>query len=144
MASAVWARPRPMTRTTASCCSSSMPRLQELPRDLGRLDVGVAADDGVEVGDRQPVRAAQRHEELRADADALADLARGEARLGAHRALGPDEQQAPVAAGGAQVLERHALGLELLEQLQARLARGALEPVEQAFGGEVGAHSPLA
>jgi hypothetical protein len=43
-----------------------------------------------------------------------------------------------------QVVERHSLGLELLEELQARLARGAIEPVEQAFGVEVGAHSPQA
>ena len=37
-----------------------------------------------------------------------------------------------------------ALGRELLQQLQARLARAALEPVEQAFGGEVDAHGPQA
>ena len=87
---------------------------------------------------------AAARQEVGVDADALADLPRGVARLAAHRTLGPDEEQAPVAAGGTEVRERHALRLQLLEQLQARLARGALEPLEQAFGGEVGADSPLA
>ena len=95
-------------------------------------------------GTGHALRAAQRHEELRIDADALSDLPRRVARLAAHGALGADEQQPPVAAGGAQVVERHPLGLQLLEELQARLARGAIEPVEQAFGVEVDAHSPLA
>ena len=119
------------------------PRLEERAGDPGRLDVGVRAHDGVDVRHGHALRAAQRDEEVRIHADALADLARRVARLAAHGALGADEQQPPVAAGGAQVRERHALGLELLEELQARLARRALESVEQPFGGEVGAHSPL-
>ena len=118
--------------------------LQEPARDLGRLHVGVRAHDGVDVRHGHALRAAQRHEELRIHADALSDLPRRVARLAAHGALGADEQQPPVAAGGAQVVERHPLGLQLLEELQARLARGAIEPVEQAFGVEVDAHSPLA
>ena len=120
------------------------PRLQERARDLRRLDVGVRADHGVHVGHGHSLRAAQGHQELRRQADPLPDLARGVARLAAHGALGADEQQPAVAAGGPQVGERHALGGELLQQLQSRLARAALEPVEQAFGGEVGPHGSQA
>jgi hypothetical protein len=116
------------------------PGLQEGAGDPGRFDVGVRAHDGVDVRHRHPLRAAQGHEELGRHADPLADLARRVARLATHRALGADEQQAPVAAGSVQIGELDALGGELLEELQARLARAALEPVEQTLGGEVGPH----
>ena len=142
-ASAVCAIPRPITRTTASCCSWPIPDSRNARAILRRLHVGVRAHDGVDVRHGDALRAPQRHEEVRIHADALSDLPRRVARLAAHRALGADEEQPPVAAGGAQVRERHPLGLELLEELQARLARGALEPLEEAFGVEVGAHSPL-
>ena len=81
-----------------SCCSSPIPASRNARGDPGRLDVGVRAHDGVGVGHRHALRAAQRHEQLERHADALADLARRVARLAAHRALGADEQQAPVAA----------------------------------------------
>ena len=56
----------------------------------------------------------------------------------------PTNSSRPSRLAARRSVERHPLGLELLEELQARLARGAIEPVEQAFGVEVGAHSPQA
>ena len=76
---------------------------------------------------------------------ALGDLARGVARLAAHRALGGRRTAGARRGWRARSSSSvDALGLELLEQLQRGRARGALEPVEQPFGGEVDAHSPLA
>ena len=128
---------------TASCCSSPIPASRKA-RAIFAASTSVSEQTTAShVGHGHALRAAQGHEELGRQPDALADLARRVARLAAHRALGADEQQPAVAAGGLQVGERHALGGELLQQLR-RASRASLEPLEQAFGGEVGAHGPQA
>jgi hypothetical protein len=62
------------------------------------------------------------------------------ARRPVDEALGEQEHEQPVGDGGAHLRERRALGLEALEQLEARRALVAVEAVEQPLGGEVHPH----
>jgi hypothetical protein len=105
-----------------------------------RLDVEVGERDGVGVGHRQPVGAAQRDERLERHAGLRRDVAGAVARRPVDEALGEQEHEQAVGDRRAHLLERRALGLEPLEQLQARRALGAVVALEQPLGGEVHAH----
>jgi hypothetical protein len=67
-------------------------------------------------------------------------VSRATSRGAVHEALSEQEDEQPVGDGAAQLVERRALGLEALEQLQPGRALLAVETVEQARAGEVHAH----
>src|SRR5262249_46717356 len=68
----------------------------------------------------------------------LGDLAQAQAAPGAEDALRADEREPILAHRRLELLERRAVGVQALEQLDPRLARGAVRAVEQAEGREVG------
>ena len=109
-----------------------------------RLEVGLGVDGLVGLGDRKAHRAADAHEEVQVDAGHLrrpaATCKRSPPTI--TRSAGR-KITVPFAVRAPQLRERHAFGGELFEQGEALLALLALQPVEQALGGEVdplGAH----
>jgi hypothetical protein len=83
------------------------------------------------------VRPAQVDEQVHRQAGALGELA---ARVDGHagdESLGGQEDQRAGVGAGTQLGKGETVGPQPLEQLEAGLARLALEAVEQALGGEV-------
>ncbi len=86
------------------------------------------------------MRAAQGGERLERHAGLARDVAGPVARRAVDEALGEQEDEQPVVDRAAQLVERRALGLEALEQLEPGRALLAVETVEQPLAGEVHAH----
>ena len=106
-----------------------------------RLEVVLAVDALVGVRDGQPERAPAGGQELELDAGLLGDLARRVARLGAERAGDRREHELVLGDDAAQLLDVHALRVQLVQQPPARGARGVvLEPFQQSFGVPVHGH----
>jgi hypothetical protein len=105
-----------------------------------RLDVEVGEGDRVRVGHGKTVRAAHRIEQLEGHAGLVGDVAAAVPRRAVEEPLGKEEDEQPVGHRGAQLVERGALRLEPLEELDPRRAILAVESVEQTLGGEVHPH----
>ena len=94
--------------------------------ELRRLEVLLAVDALVGGRDRQAERAPAGGQEGELDAGLLGDLARRVARLGAERAGDRREHELVLGHDPAQLLDVHALLVQLVEQAAARVARGVV------------------
>ena len=110
-------------------------RLAQLRRLLGGGEVVLAVDPLPRRRDRQPERAARGLQELDVDAGALGDLGLRVAILGAEQALDRHQREPLLGDGPAQVLQRHPVLVQLVQQLPPGLASTVVGQVlEQALG----------
>jgi hypothetical protein len=105
-----------------------------------RRDVEVGERGRVGVGHRQAVRAAHRLERLEREVRLARDVAGTVPRRAVDEPLGEQEGEQAVRDRVAQLVDRGAVGVEALEELQAGRSRLAVEAVEEALRGEVHPH----
>jgi len=107
-------------------------RLENEPRFVAALD---ELRPLVGVRDGEPERPPLRLEEVEVETALLGDLARGVLSLGAQQPLDGQQREPLVLDRVAQVLHRHAVVVELVEQRTPRLARRVVRaPGAQSFG----------
>jgi hypothetical protein len=95
----------------------------------------------VGLAERDAERVPEAVEQVGLDAAAPHDLGGGVAlRAALEHPFDGQQRQPALARRGAQLLELDAVGLEALEQRQARIAVGAVEAREQSLCLEVGGH----
>lgn len=104
---------------------------------LERVQVGVAEQLLVGVRARQPERLALPDEEIDRQVDLLGEVARGVLRLAAQGELDREEGQVAALDGALQLVQLDALVVQLLQQLEPRLALVPLDALEQPLGLEV-------
>ena len=96
-------------------------------------EVLVAVDALVGSRHREPERPSLGLEELEVEPALLGDLARRVARLGRQQALHGQQREPLLRDRAAQLLERHAVGVQPLEQRDPRLACLGVAAFEETF-----------
>ena len=110
------------------------PDLAVLAAELGRLEVGLPVHALVRVGDREPERAALGLEPVEVETRLVGDVARRVARLGGEQAVDGQQREPLLGHRLAQLLDRHAIGLQLVEQRAPRVTGGVVrQALEQSF-----------
>ena len=134
--SAAWARPRPSTRRSSRISWSEMPasRATDDARGL-ELGLGVGRFPGLQAG--QAHRPPGGQQEVDVHAAELGHFGRAVARDAGDHAGARQEHERPRGRAAPQLGQRHSFGGDVFEQRQALSALLALQPVEQALGGEV-------
>jgi hypothetical protein len=118
------------------------PGVEEPLQRLERVEVRLAEDLLVGVRARESQRLALSRDELDRQIDLLRQLARRVLRLAPERQLDRQEREAALLDRLLQVLERDAIAVQLLQQLEPRPPLVVLEPLEQPLGLEVGLRDP--
>ena len=113
--------------------------VDQLLERLQRLEVGVAQDAVVGPRSRQPERLALARDELERQAGPLAQLLGRVARVTAQRLLHRQERQPPLLNRLPQLVEREPGVVQLVEQLEPRLACDAVESLEESLALEIDA-----
>ena len=128
----------PSSRATSRTPSSGRPASSSVRTRFAASRSLLGEGGGVVVGERHAERAPCALEELAVEPGALGDLGRGQLLAAAAEDALDRQQREPVLVDrGAQLVELDAVVGELCEQLQPRLARLALEALEQALGLEI-------
>jgi hypothetical protein len=111
------------------------PRAPVLEPELGRLEVRLPVHPLVRLRDGEPQRPPLVLEELELEPGLLGDLACRVARLGLQQSLDREQGEAVLRRRAAQLLDRHAVAVELVEQGAPRSQRAVVgAAVEQALG----------
>jgi len=113
--------------------------LAKRPQPLGGIEIIVAEYPLVRIGVGNPERNPRTLQKLKLHPGALGNLARGVLGPGAanQRALHRQQHQPARGGGLAQVLYRHAVGGQFLQQREPGLPRLTLEPLQHALRLEV-------
>jgi hypothetical protein len=112
-------------------------RVDQLLQRLQRGQVGLAEVLLVGVGPRQAERLALAGDEVDREPDLLGQVVRRVLRLPAQRLLDGQQGQPVLVARRAQVLEGEPVAVELLQQLEPRRARVAVDALQQPLALEV-------
>jgi hypothetical protein len=117
-------------------------RLLEAARALDRPDVVLGVHALVRVGDRQAEHSPQASDPLGIDSGPLGHFARRVAgALAGEDARDGEQREAVLGHRLPELVETHAVGVEVVEQRDTRAAGlGVVEPLEQSLGLPVDAH----